>query len=124
MPRLHTRGAPNNLPHSAVRLSSAKARRIKKAAVICTARRSARRKLRQHARRSNGPLRLLSFQMKFTKPGMRGNPARAPNARANGRAEALATRQASQQAIAGIAAALPELLGGSADLTDSNLTQW
>ncbi len=34
----------------------------------------------------------------------------------------LATRQASQRAIAAIAPALPELVGGSADLTGSNLT--
>ncbi len=38
--------------------------------------------------------------------------------------EKLATRQASQRAIAALAAALPELVGGSADLTESNLTHW
>jgi len=43
---------------------------------------------------------------------------------ANGRAETVATRKASQQAIEGLAAVLPELLGGSADLTGSNLTNW
>jgi transketolase len=43
---------------------------------------------------------------------------------ANERAETVATRKASQQAIEGLAAALPELLGGSADLTGSNLTNW
>ena len=43
---------------------------------------------------------------------------------ANSRAETVATRKASQQAIEGLAAALPELLGGSADLTGSNLTNW
>jgi transketolase len=43
---------------------------------------------------------------------------------ANQRAETVATRKASQQAIEGLAAALPELLGGSADLTGSNLTNW
>ena len=36
----------------------------------------------------------------------------------------LATRKASQQAIGRLARALPELLGGSADLTHSNLTDW
>jgi transketolase len=40
------------------------------------------------------------------------------------RGETIATRKASQQAIEGLAAALPELLGGSADLTGSNLTNW
>src|SRR5690606_20323890 len=38
--------------------------------------------------------------------------------------ETLATRKASQQSIAALAAALPELLGGSADLTGSNYTDW
>src|SRR6202012_2628229 len=33
-------------------------------------------------------------------------------------------RKASQQTLDGLAAALPELLGGSADLTGSNLTNW
>ncbi|WP_343671752.1 transketolase [Paraburkholderia heleia] len=42
----------------------------------------------------------------------------------NGAAQSLATRKASQQAIAVLARALPELLGGSADLTGSNLTDW
>ena len=40
------------------------------------------------------------------------------------KAETVATRKASQQAIEAIAAVLPELLGGSADLTGSNLTNW
>jgi transketolase len=39
-------------------------------------------------------------------------------------AATLATRQASQQAITHYAAQLPELIGGSADLTESNLTHW
>ena len=39
------------------------------------------------------------------------------------RAEALATRKASQNALNAIGTALPELLGGSADLSGSNLTQ-
>ena len=37
---------------------------------------------------------------------------------------AVATRKASQNVIEAIAPALPELLGGSADLTGSNLTNW
>jgi transketolase len=36
----------------------------------------------------------------------------------------LATRKASQNAINGLAPVLPEFLGGSADLTGSNLTNW
>ncbi|WP_421832095.1 transketolase [Limnobacter sp.] len=38
--------------------------------------------------------------------------------------ETIATRKASQNAISLLAAELPELLGGSADLTGSNLTNW
>ena len=37
---------------------------------------------------------------------------------------AVASRKASQNAIEALAPALPELLGGSADLTGSNLTNW
>jgi transketolase len=40
------------------------------------------------------------------------------------KAASVATRKASQQAIEGIAQSLPELIGGSADLASSNLTQW
>ena len=42
----------------------------------------------------------------------------------NALARKVATRKASQDAIEGYAPALPELLGGSADLTGSNLTMW
>ncbi|MGZ8358339.1 MAG: transketolase [Telluria sp.] len=38
--------------------------------------------------------------------------------------ETIATRKASQNAIQALAATLPEFLGGSADLTGSNLTNW
>ena len=40
------------------------------------------------------------------------------------KAETVATRKASQLAIEALAAQLPELVGGSADLTGSNLTNW
>jgi transketolase len=40
------------------------------------------------------------------------------------RAETIATRKASQNALNHLGPALPELLGGSADLTGSNLTEW
>ncbi|UEM20454.1 transketolase [Skermanella mucosa] len=39
-------------------------------------------------------------------------------------AQAAATRKSSQRAIEALAPLLPELLGGSADLTGSNLTNW
>ncbi len=42
----------------------------------------------------------------------------------NEKAETLATRKASQLAITAFAAVLPEFLGGSADLTGSNFTDW
>src|SRR5881396_3041040 len=38
--------------------------------------------------------------------------------------ESIATRKASQNAIEGLTPVLPELVGGSADLTGSNLTLW
>ena len=41
-----------------------------------------------------------------------------------GQAESIATRKASQNAIEGLARVLTELVGGSADLSGSNLTQW
>ena len=42
----------------------------------------------------------------------------------NAKAETVATRKASQIAINALAPVLPEFLGGSADLTGSNLTNW
>jgi transketolase len=42
----------------------------------------------------------------------------------NEKAETIATRKASQNCINGLAPALPEFIGGSADLTGSNLTNW
>ncbi|HUD25497.1 MAG TPA: transketolase [Burkholderiaceae bacterium] len=43
---------------------------------------------------------------------------------AQGRRESVATRKASQLALEVLAESLPELIGGSADLTGSNLTRW
>ena len=40
------------------------------------------------------------------------------------KAESIATRKASQNALEGLGGALPELIGGSADLASSNLTLW
>lgn len=45
-------------------------------------------------------------------------------AKTNEKAETIATRKASQNAINALAPALPEFLGGSADLTGSNFTDW
>ena len=44
--------------------------------------------------------------------------------RCQSKAETIATRKASQNAIEALAPALPEFMGGSADLTGSNLTNW
>lgn len=44
--------------------------------------------------------------------------------RVNDKAATIATRKASQNSIEAYAPKLPELLGGSADLTGSNLTNW
>jgi transketolase len=44
--------------------------------------------------------------------------------RTHDKAETIASRKASQQTIEALAAVLPELVGGSADLTGSNLTNW
>jgi transketolase len=45
-------------------------------------------------------------------------------ARANEKAESIASRKASQNTLEAIAPKLPGLIGGSADLTGSNLTNW
>jgi transketolase len=45
-------------------------------------------------------------------------------AKIDAKAETIATRKASQNAIEGLAPVLPEFAGGSADLTGSNLTNW
>jgi transketolase len=45
-------------------------------------------------------------------------------AKAGEKAESIASRKASQNALEALGPCLPELLGGSADLTGSNLTMW
>jgi transketolase len=49
---------------------------------------------------------------------------RAAVAKAGEKGETVATRKASQLALEAYAPVLPEMLGGSADLTGSNLTNW
>jgi transketolase len=53
-------------------------------------------------------------------------PARSRGAleKAEAKAESIATRKASQNTLEALGAGLPELVGGSADLTGSNLTLW
>ena len=58
-------------------------------------------------------------------PADLASQARRPSSQeANAKAETIATRKASQNALEALAPALPELVGGSADLTGSNLTMW
>ena len=57
-------------------------------------------------------------------PGNWTGKAEALIAGVAAKAENIATRKASQNAIEGLAPVLPELLGGSADLAGSNLTMW
>jgi transketolase len=63
-------------------------------------------------------------RMKGDLPSNFGATAAALLGRVNEKAETVATRKASQIAIEGFAAVTPEMLGGSADLTGSNLTNW
>ena len=57
-------------------------------------------------------------------PGKYRSTLDAALASAAEKREAVATRKASQLALEVLAPALPEMLGGSADLTGSNLTKW
>jgi len=57
-------------------------------------------------------------------PGNWTEHAKKAIAAVNAKAETVATRKASQIAINALAPALPEFVGGSADLTGSNLTNW
>ncbi|WP_374621797.1 transketolase [Pandoraea sp.] len=78
------------------------------------------------AYRSQFPAEAAEFErrMKGELPGNFKSAAAALIAKTNEKAETVATRKASQLAIEGLAAVLPEFLGGSADLTGSNLTNW
>lgn len=78
------------------------------------------------AYRGQFPAEAAEFErrMKGELPGDFKAVAAALIAKTNEKAETVATRKASQLAIEGLAAVLPEFLGGSADLTGSNLTNW
>ena len=65
-------------------------------------------------------LRRISGRLPATWAGTAGDFIAAQAAKG----ESVATRKASQQAIEAFAKALPELLGGSADLTGSVFTNW
>jgi len=57
-------------------------------------------------------------------PGDFAAQAKAFIAATNEKGETIATRKASQLALTAYASLLPEMIGGSADLTGSNLTDW
>jgi transketolase len=63
-------------------------------------------------------------RMKGELPANWSDTAKDYIAACNDKAETIASRKASQNAIEAFAAHLPEMLGGSADLTGSNLTNW
>jgi transketolase len=66
----------------------------------------------------------LLRRMKGELPGNFDAAAQAYIASCVEKKETIATRKASQNAIQALAQVLPEFLGGSADLTGSNLTNW
>jgi transketolase len=81
---------------------------------------------RSAAYRKHYPHEAAEFERRTqgTLPAQWRDAVRAMVRDADHAAESIATRKASQQAITVLARALPELLGGSADLTGSNLTNW
>jgi transketolase len=66
----------------------------------------------------------LERRMKGELPGNFDEVLAAAVAACVDKKETIATRKASQNAIQALAPTLPEFLGGSADLTGSNLTNW
>jgi transketolase len=66
----------------------------------------------------------LERRMKGELPGNFNETLDAAIATCIDKKETIATRKASQNAIQALAPILPEFLGGSADLTGSNLTNW
>ena len=66
----------------------------------------------------------LSRRMKGELPGNFDKAVHEYIAACVDKQETIATRKASQNAIQALAPVLPEFLGGSADLTGSNLTNW
>jgi transketolase len=66
----------------------------------------------------------LERRMRGALPATLAATAAALVERQSAKAETLATRKASQQAIEALSPVLPELIGGAADLTGSVLTNW
>ncbi len=78
------------------------------------------------AYRAAHPELAAEFERRIAGDLPRGFAERAASllAQQNSKAESIATRKASQQAIEALAPALPEFIGGSADLTGSVFTNW
>ncbi len=78
------------------------------------------------AYRAAHPDRALEFErrMRGALPAALAATAASLVERQSAKAEAMATRKASQAAIEALSPALPELIGGAADLTGSVLTNW
>jgi transketolase len=83
-----------------------------------------RRRFSEYARAHPDLAREFERRMRGELPDKFSDSVGRLLAAAQTKAATVATRKASQQAIEGLAPTLPELLGGSADLASSNLTQW
>src|SRR4051794_13751402 len=78
----------------------------------------------QYARSYPGEARELQRRLVGDLPANFAQDVRALTDKVREKAATIATRKASQEVIEALAPALPELLGGSADLAGSNLTMW
>ena len=83
-----------------------------------------RRKFAEYARAYPAEARECERRLKGELPAGFEARVRELMAKAKDKAETIATRKASQNAIEALAPSLPELVGGSADLAGSNLTLW
>ena len=83
-----------------------------------------RRKFAQYARAYPSEAREFERRVEGELPEGFESRVRELMAKAKEKAETIATRKASQNAIEALAPGLPELIGGSADLAGSNLTLW
>jgi len=81
---------------------------------------------RFEAYRTQYPLEAAEFERRMAGDLLPDYAAKLPQlfAAVAGRADAVATRKASQNALDGLAPLVPEFFGGSADLTGSNLTNF
>jgi len=82
------------------------------------------RSFAEYARNYPAEAREFERRMRGDLPAGFAQRVRELIAVAKQKAQTVATRKASQDAIEGIAPILPELIGGSADLAGSNLTLW